>query len=1013
MRALVPALLLIGVLCRPGPAWPQAVDPSLLAAMRPRSIGPAGMSGRITVVEGLPSDPNVLWVGSATGGVWKSRDGGTTFAPVFEHERVSSVGAIGLDPNAPDVVWVGTGEGNPRNSAGVGAGLYKTTDGGRSWRLMGLERSERIHRIIVDPEDSDVVWVGVMGPAWADGEERGVYKTVDGGTTWRRVLWVNERTGVSDLVMDPSNPMKLFAGTWEFRREPWFFTSGGPGSGLHVSHDGGETWRRYQERDGLPQGELGRIGIAVSPSSPSVVYALVEAAQSALLRSDDGGDSWRTVNSGAGVANRPFYYTDLRVDPGNENRLYSLASSVQVSVDGGRSFASAGTDVHPDVHAMWIDPADGRHVAVGTDGGVWLSLDRASTWRVLDNLPVGQFYHVSVDDAVPFNVYGGMQDNGSWRGPSDVWEVGGIRGHHWKEIAFGDGFNALVDPRDPIHGYAMSQGGNLVRFDTRTGERKSIRPWAPDTTELRFNWNAAIALDPFDVGTVYYGSQFVHRSSDRGHTWQIISPDLTTNDPHKQRQRESGGLTIDNTGAENHTTLLTIAPSPVVRDAIWTGSDDGRVHLARAGGGTWDDLTTRIRGVPEGSWIPHIEPSKHDSATAYLVLDDHRRGSWETYLYRTENWGRDWENVGRGRGIDGFLHTLEEDPITPNLLFAGGELGLFVSLDRGRRWFKWAHSFPTVPVRSLVVHPRDHDLVIGTHGRALWVLDDIRPLEELARSPGLQADTVHLFEPPVAYVRGNAAADGAHFVGDALFRGEMRAPGALLTWWVGIEDAEPAEVSVFDLQGRLVRALTGPAEHGLNRITWDLRENRPEGLSSGPEAPQVLPGSYLVRVRVGGTWSERPLDVSPDPRVDVPTAEREEKIQALREALELEARIAAVRRTAQQVRDGLDRVVELTRNGQDARASELRAAAATLRAGLSDAASTEAIDRYRRGVSSLSSSYDRPTEGQRLDLRRMREAVEVLEARFDAFLASEVAGFRRRLDASEIELFPELRTSGR
>jgi photosystem II stability/assembly factor-like uncharacterized protein len=1016
MRTLFAALL-AGVTLAPPSASPQSIEPSLLSALRPRNIGPAGMSGRIAAVEVLPSDPNVIWVGAATGGVWKSENGGTTFAPVFDGERVNGVGAIAIDPNARDVVWVGTGEGNPRNSAGVGAGLYKTVDGGRSWRLMGLEGSERIHRIIVHPYDSDVVWVGAMGPAWSDGQERGVYKTTDGGATWRRVLWANERTGVSDLVIDPSNPMKLFAGMWEFRREPWFFTSGGPGSGLHVSHDGGETWQRYGESEGMPPGDLGRIGLAIAPSDPSVVYALVEADQSVLLRSDDGGRTWRTVNADAGVASRPFYYTDLYVDPANENRLYNLASRMQISVDGGRTFSTMPSDVHPDFHAMWIDPADGRHLLVGTDGGVWVSLDRAATWRLLDNLPVGQFYHVSVDDAVPFNVYGGMQDNGSWRGPSDLWEVGGIRSYHWEEIAFGDGFNALIDPRDPSYGYAMSQGGNLVRFDLRNGERKSIRPWAPDTTELRFNWNAAIALDPFDVGTIYYGSQFVHKSPDRGHSWQIISQDLTSNDPDKQRQRESGGLTIDNSGAENHTTLVTIAPSPVQRDAIWTGSDDGRVHLARAGGGEWEDVTGRIRGVPEATWAPHVEASKHDSATAYVVFDDHRRGNWETYLYRTENWGRDWENVGRRRGIDGFLNTVEEDPVTPNLLFAGGELGLFVSLDRGERWFKWTNAFPTVPVRSLVVHPRDRDLVIGTHGRALWILDDIRPLEALAQNPGLQAEAVHLFEAPVAYVRNAAAVDGYHFAGDAPFRGETRMPGALLTWWVGVADAGSAEVAVFDSDGRLVRTLTGPAARGLNRIAWDLREERPEGIEEEGRgdlrAPEVLPGSYLVRVSVAGVASERPLEVLPDPRVDVPMEERREKVEALRQGLDLESRVAAVRRAARQVREGVQRVLELLGDRQDEEATDLRSAAAELRDGLADASATDEVDRYRRGVLSLASSYDRPTEGQRLDLRRTAEAVERLETKLDAFLGSEVAVFRGRVREAGLEVFPRPLAVGR
>ena len=512
-----------------------------LAAMQARSIGPAGMSGRIAAIDALATDPDVVYVGAATGGVWKSTNGGQTWKAVFDDQRVLGIGAVVVDQSNPDVVWVGTGEGNPRNSAGVGGGVYKSIDGGDTWTLLGLERSERIHRILLHPTDADIAYVGAMGPAWSDGEERGVFKTLDGGRSWERILYVDERTGVSDMVMDPTNPDKLIVGMWSFRRSPWFFESGGPGSGLYVTVDGGASWRRADEADGLPGGALGRIGLAVYPTDPRIVYALVEARESALLRSLDGGRSWRTVRSGTGVSPRPFYYSDLFVDPENELRLYQLHSRLERSDDGGRTFENIGQGVHPDFHALWIDPRDPQHLYAGTDGGVYVSRDRGASWRMIDNLPVGQLYHVSVDMDVPYNVYGGMQDNGSWEGPSDVWESGGIRNYHWKEVAFGDGFGTLVDTQDPSYGYAMSQGGDLIRFDVRTGERKRIRPWAPDSTRLRFNWNAAIAADPYIPGGIYYGSQFVHKSVDRGGTWQIISADLTTNDPDKQKQEGERG----------------------------------------------------------------------------------------------------------------------------------------------------------------------------------------------------------------------------------------------------------------------------------------------------------------------------------------------------------------------------------------------------------------------------------------------------------------------------------------
>ncbi|MFC1791878.1 hypothetical protein ACFL0I_05405, partial [Gemmatimonadota bacterium] len=658
--------------------------------------------------------------------------------------------------------------------------------------------------------------------------------------------------------MDPSNPNKLLAAMWEFRRWPWFFESGGPGSGLYLTHDGGNSWERLGPENGLPQGELGRMGLAMARNDPDVVYALVEAAPSVLLRSDDGGRNWQAVNDEEGVANRPFYYADIFVDPENELRLYNLSSRVRLSDDGGKTFTEIAQGVHSDFHALWIDPNDSRLMYLGTDGGVYVTRDRGAHWGFIDNLPVGQFYHVSVDMAVPYNVYGGMQDNGSWRGPSDLWENGGIRNYHWQEVGFGDGFGTLIDPLDPTFGYSMSQGGGLNRFDLRTGERRGIRPWAPDDTELRFNWNAPISTDPFDASIIYYGSQFVHQTGDRGESWQIISWDLTTNDPEKQRQDESGGITRDATGAENHTTIVTIAPSPGEREVIWAGSDDGLVHITRSGGGDWEEVGQRIRGVPRGSWVPHIEASHHTVGTAYVVFDDHRRGNWEPYIFRTDDYGRRWRNMADDGQIPGFVHTVEEDPITPRLLFAGTEFGLYVSLNQGEDWFAWRHGVPPAPVRSLVIHPRDHDLVIGTHGRAIYILDDIRPLRALAETPELAASPLHLFQPPEAYLRSVSAVDGYHFAADAIFQGETRPLGALLTYWVAEgRESDSVTVEVVSAQGDLLRSFSGPAAAGMNRVAWDLRENTPaggEGAGSGRyrvRAPEVLPGRYLVRVRLG------------------------------------------------------------------------------------------------------------------------------------------------------------------
>ncbi len=756
-----------------------AIDVALLADLEARAIGPAVCGGRIGAVAGVPGDPTVVWAGAASGGVWRSTDGGVRFEPVFDDQDVASIGAIAIDPRTPEVVWIGSGEGNPRNSASVGRGVYKTLDGGRTWRKLGLENTERIHRILLHPDDPHTAWVAAFGTSWGENEERGVFKTTDGGATWSKVLYVDERTGCGDLVLDPRNPDKLFAGMWQHRRTPYSFTSGGPGSGLYRTLDGGASWQRLDADDGLPKGELGRIGLAIAASDPRVVYALVEAKKSVLLKSEDGGFRFRTVNSSDGIAPRPFYFGDIRVDPHDANRVYNMHTVVDVSTDGGRTFDGlvGWNAAHPDHHSMWIDPTDPQRILLGNDGGVYTSGDRGGSWRFCSNLPLAQFYHVAVDQDVPYHVYGGLQDNGSWRGPSTVWENGGIRNLHWQEVCFGDGFATVPDPADSRQGYAMSQGGNLVRWDLRNGTRKSIRPPEPDGVELRFHWNAAIALDPFEPATVYYGSQFVHRSPDRGESWTVISPDLTTNNPEWQRQAESGGLTRDVTDAENHCTILTIAPSPVASGVIWVGTDDGRVHVTRDGGESWTSIERRLPGLPRNTWCPHLEASKHDAATAYAVFDGHRRADWTPYVYVTRDYGETWVSLATD-ALDGYCHVVEEDPEQPDLLWVGTEFGLFVTFDGGRQWHRWRHGVPTAAARAITTHPRDGDLIVATHGRAIFVLDDLTPLRAL--TPATLQKDLHVFAPRPAIQHEVAQTPGTRFAGMDEFRGETRERGVLL-----------------------------------------------------------------------------------------------------------------------------------------------------------------------------------------------------------------------------------------
>ena len=1036
------------------------IDPELLAGMEARSIGPAGMSGRVAAVEAVHANPDIVYVGAATGGLWKSENGGLTWEPLFDQQPVASIGAVAVFQPSPDIVWVGTGEGNPRNSASVGNGIYKSMDGGRTWEHLGLEGSEKIHRVITHPTNPEVAYVAALGTTWGENAERGVFKTSDGGASWERVLYVDERTGAADLVMDPRNPNKLIAAMWDHRRWPWFFRSGGPGSGIYMTVDGGRSWKELTSADGLPAGDLGRIGLAVTPSDPDVVYALVEAKkENRLYRSDDGGYSWRKTEADENVGNRPFYYADLRVDPQDPNRVYSLWSTVSASDDGGKSFEriTPFRAVHPDHHAMWINPDDPSHIIEGNDGGVYISRDRGETWQFVSNLPLAQYYHINVDMETPYNVYGGMQDNGSWRGPSEVWENGGIRNHHWEEVGFGDGFATLADPSDPTHGYSMSQEGYLKRWDVRTGERKDIRPAHPEGVPLRFNWNAAIAIDPFDPNTVYYGSQFVHRSEDRGDSWTIISPDLTTDNPEWQKQAESGGLTLDVTGAENFTSLIAIAPSPVERGVIWAGTDDGRIHVTRDGGASWNSVEGNVRDVPANTWVPHIEASKHDPGTAYVVFDDHRRANWTPYVYRTTNFGRSWQSLSTP-DLWGYALVIEEDPVDPDLLFLGTEFGLYVSLDGGKGWMKWTHGFPTVSTMALAVHPRDHDLVIGTHGRAAWIIDDIRPLRSV--SAEILASSLHLFDIPDAQQYEVKQTGESRFPGSGEFRGENEPYGALITYSLNVEglphpnedveraragsdepeeDSSEAErekpratIEVTNSAGEVIRSFKGPAALGVNRVAWDLRLDAFQRPRAGEEGsffqrggPEVLPGTYTLTVKYGEHEATRSVNVLADPRFDIPEADRIAKHNTIMRAGALQELVATAVDRVRETRADVEEVLERAREAQGGQGTngaatangELIEAGRTLVRDLDDlerllwsppegkgiVAETAAYSKIRYVVRSLGSSWDAPTPAQETYFGQAAVAVTEAVSEVNDVFAEDVEAFRALVEEAGIE----------
>ncbi|HEX2608293.1 MAG TPA: hypothetical protein VHK91_12980, partial [Flavisolibacter sp.] len=774
--------------------------------------------------------------------------------------------------------------------------IYKSMDAGRTWKRMGLEKTRNLHRILIDPTNPDIVYAAAIGNPYDEHPERGVYKTTDGGASWNRVLYTNDTSGCADLAMDPSNPNKLIANMWQHRRTPWSFKSGGPGSGLYLTIDGGKTWKKMGKEEGLPTGNYGRIGIAFSKSQPSRVYAMVEATKNGLYRSDDGGFKWELINSDPQyVTNRPFYFQDIAVDTKNENRLYSIHDIVEVSEDGGKSFRTllpyAG--IHPDHHAWWISPSDPDFILDGNDGGIGITRDRGKSWNFNENLPVGQFYHINVDNQIPYNVMGGMQDNGTWHGPAYTWTSGGIRNFYWNNIGGGDGFDAMPDADNNDWVYSMSQGGSVQRLNVKTGERWFIKPPDVDTTrKLRFNWNAAIAQDPFDHGTIYYGSQYLHKSTDKGAGWQTISPDLTTNDAAKIDQSENGGLTLDITGAENYCTILAIEPSAKEKGVIWVGTDDGNVQLTRDGGKTWTNFRGKIPGMPTGAWVPQIRASRFNGGEAFIVVNDYRRGDFKPYVFRTSDYGKTWTNMLANKNIEGYALCVLQDPTEPNLIFAGSEHGLWVSFDNGASFQHWKNDdFPSVSTFDLAIQEREADLAIATFGRALWIVDDIRPLRKLAANSGKAlTKKLTVLEAPVAYQASFRSAPGYEWSTQGLWDAENRRRGAEISYFImpgkdtGNRKPDSVNVRIYNDKNEVIRNLRWKADTGLNRQWWGMEERgfRQPGSRAGggggrggaggggaePGGLQVYPGTYKIVLTAGKESDSTMITVKDDPRLD-------------------------------------------------------------------------------------------------------------------------------------------------
>jgi photosystem II stability/assembly factor-like uncharacterized protein len=892
-KAICCVLPLSAAIAAESASTPVKIDAGTISGLGARNIGSSAMSGRIAALAARHEDDGrtTVFVGAASGGVWKSLDGGTTFHPVFDKQPVQSIGSIALDPNNPKTVWVGSGESWTRNSVSIGDGIYKSTDGGDTWTNMGLKNSERIVKVIVDPKDSNSVYACVPGKLWSDSADRGLYKTTDGGKSWSLILkGANLSTGCASLSMDAANSSVMFAGMWDFRRKGWTFRSGGDdgtkpsASGLFRSADGGKSWTEVTDKaKGFPTKPYGRVTVAVAPSNSKVVYAIVESEHSSLYRSDDGGSTWDKRDNSQMMVWRPFYFGNLIVDPTNPERVFKPDLALIQSLDGGKSFANVGGGAHGDFHVVWIDPKNPAHVIAGDDGGIWYSEDAGNQWWKGNNLPVSQFYHVSVDNADPYHVYGGLQDNSSWVGDSAY--PGGITNSRWENMYGGDGFWMFSDPADDDYIYAEAQGGTIGRVNRKTHEIRNIQPTAHYKEKLRWNWNTPIALSPNEKGTVYIGSQFLFRTRDHGQTWDRISPDLSTNDPEKQKQEQSGGVTVDNSAAETHTTIYSISESPKDGKLIWVGTDDGNVQLTRDGGVHWTNVVGNIKGLEKNSWVNWVQASNFDAGTAYAAFDRHTYGDMTPYVYKTTDYGKTWKRiVAPEQGVRGYAFVIKEDAVKPDLLFVGTEFGLWISPDGGGQWAQFkGGNFPAAAVRDLVVQQRDSDLVIATHGRGIWIIDDITPLRQL-NAQMLSSDAVFV---AARQQTQRMRAFGGWAEGDASYSGPNPANGAVITYYQRARHLfGKIKLEIFNADGKLVDTLPASERRGLNRVEWNMQVKPPrvpraaQLAYNSTQGPRVVPGTYTVKLTKGDKTYETKLDIGLDRRATFSAADRKAQFDA-------------------------------------------------------------------------------------------------------------------------------------
>jgi photosystem II stability/assembly factor-like uncharacterized protein len=883
----------------------QPAEPTIESAtanLKMRAIGPAIMGGRIDDIAVADTSPKTIYLGAAAGGLWKSTDGGMTWTSLFDHQPNPSIGAVAVAPSNPSVVWVGTGEANNRQSASWGDGVYKSTDGGQTWSHMGLEDTQAIGRVVIDPTNPDVVYVAAVGHLWGPNPERGLFKTTDGGKTWNKVLFINDDTGVTDVAIDPQSPTTLYAATYERRRTAWGFNGGGPGSGVYKTTDGGATWTKLTKD--LPEGDTGRIAVAVYRKNPNIVYALIQNAKGGVFRSEDKGATWTKMGS---ENPRPSYFSQIRIDPNNDLRIWMGGVNLYYSEDGGKTFNQRrAREVHSDFHAIWIDPENSNFMLVGCDGGIYESRDAGADWDHLNVMNLGQAYEVGYDNQQPYHVCAGYQDNAEWCGPSRTWFAGGIPNSAWFMVGGGDGFYVKPDPADPQTIYTESQDGNLQRRDLRNNEGLNIRPVPPKESDppYRFNWNSPLLISSHDHDTLYYGGNFLFKSTDRGDSWVKLGGDLTTG-VDRNTLPILGALPTKSTlslydGVEWYPTITAIDESPISSSVLWVGTDDGNLQVSRDGGKTWKNVADRVPGVPKGTYVARVVASKFAEGTAYVAFDGHRSNDFHVYLFKTTDYGQSWKSLSDGIPESaGTLHVIREHPTDKNLLFAGAEFGAYLSLDGGAHWNKLNMGLPTVPVDDIQIQPRENDLILATHGRSIYILDDLTSLQHL--NPQVLAENLHVF--PIRNTIGWRIYNNRWFDGQQVFLGPNPPDGVLIDFYLKSKPAKNQKVTVtiLDSSGKTVREIDDRnAQSGINRVNWDLRYNPPVKLTpeqeealaqgffgGGARGPVADPGVYTVKVALGDDSQTQTVHVEQDPRVHLAAADSAARHDAIMQSYAL------------------------------------------------------------------------------------------------------------------------------